>query len=72
MLNKSLLWQPKEQIMKIKINQCPDRLRWYRDLVGQTVNYIPRYDTDVEFGTRDQDGYINFVLKKDGEIVDYE
>lgn len=50
------------------IKKCPDRLRWYSDLVGQTVPYLG----DAGFGeykSREPAGYINFVQYEDAEII---
>lgn len=54
----------------IKITGCADSMRWYADLVGKTVEYCPRYDTETEYGSREPAGFVNFVMKTDGELVD--
>lgn len=50
------------------IKQCPDGLRWYRDLVGQCVPFIN--DTGTEYRSREPAGYTNFVQYEDAEIVE--
>ena len=57
---------------KILIKQCPDTMRWYRDKVGQLVDYVPRYDSVEEFGSREPAGYINFVMRRDAELIKVE
>lgn len=54
---------------KLLIKQCPDSLRWYRDKIGQTVDFI--CDTAYgEYKSREDAGYINFVQHEDAEIVE--
>lgn len=52
--------------MKIKIISEPENNRWYTGKVGVVVDHIPYYDDEEFYGCRDEDGYINFVVKKDG------
>jgi hypothetical protein len=54
----------------VKIVSCADKSRWYSRHVGKIADYIPRYDNETEYGSREPAGYINFVLKKDAEIVE--
>ena len=54
----------------IKIVKEPVQRRWYTGEVGQAVEYIEKYDDQELYGVRDLDGYINFVVKTDGEIVE--
>jgi hypothetical protein len=56
-------------MMKLKIIKC-STTRWYMDSVGELVDYVPRYDDSTQYGSRDQGGYINFVLREDAEIVE--
>jgi len=53
---------------KLLIKQCPDRMRWYADLVGQYVDYLG--DVGDEYKSREQSGCTNFVQYEDAEIVD--
>lgn len=53
---------------KLLIKQCPDPLRWYASLIGQTVPYLG--DVGGEYKSREPDGYVNFVQYADAEIVD--
>lgn len=50
------------------IKSCSDRLRWYRDKVGQTVPYLGTLDS--EYKSREDAGYINFVQLEDAEILE--
>lgn len=53
------------------ITQCNDPLRWYADKVGQIV----RYDGDAgngEYRSRENQGYINFVLHSDSKVVEID
>lgn len=43
-------------------------MRWYADLVGQTVPFLG--DVGGEYRSREPAGYINFVQYADAEIVD--
>ena len=56
----------------LKINKCSDGMRWYKSHVGQIADYLPHYDTEIEYGSREPDGYVNFILKKDAEILEYK
>lgn len=56
----------------IKIVSCTDGMRWYKSYVGQIADYLPKYDTENEYGSREPDGYVNFILKKDGELLEYK
>jgi len=53
---------------KLKIIQCPDPMRWYRDLIGQTVPFLE--DMGNEYKSREPSGYVNFVQHDDAEIVE--
>jgi hypothetical protein len=53
----------------LKIKQCPDRSRWYAQLIGQTVPFLGREKEPDEYKSRTQDGYINFVQIADAEII---
>ena len=52
---------------KLLIKDCKDPLRWYADLIGQTVEYLG--DAGNEWKSREPAGYINFVQYCDAEIV---
>ncbi len=54
---------------QLLIKQCPDPMRWYRDLVGQYVEY--RGDTGTEYRSREPAGYTNFVQYEDAEIIQH-
>ena len=57
----------KKKIKGIKITGCMDPLMWYVDKIGETVPFV--YEEDNCFMSREPDGYLNIVLKKDAEIV---
>jgi hypothetical protein len=59
---------PSTRKRKLLIKQCPDKLRWYAPLVGQTVPYLG--DLGDEYRSIEPNGYINFVRREDAEIVD--
>lgn len=52
------------------IKQCPDKMRWYANLVGKIVPFLG--DVGNEYKSREPAGYINFVQYKDAEIVDID
>lgn len=53
----------------IRIIKCSDpSLLWYRDKVGDIVEYI-REEVDV-FWSREPAGYTNIIFRSDAEIVD--
>ncbi len=52
------------------IKSCSDRMRWYRDKVGQTVPYLGTFGS--EYKSREDEGYINFVQLEDADIVETE
>jgi hypothetical protein len=54
------------QVLLIK--QCPDKMRWYAGLVGQTVPYLG--DVGNEYKSREPEGFINFVQYADAEIIE--
>lgn len=54
---------------RIKITSCSDALYWYASYVGTDKEfYVVREEVDC-YWTRDEDGYLNFVLKKDAKEV---
>ena len=53
---------------ELLIQQCPDGMRWYSDLVGERVPFLG--DVGTEYKSREPAGYINFVQYDDAEIVD--
>jgi|TARA_R110001606_G_scaffold187921_2_gene335527 hypothetical protein len=50
------------------ITNCSDGMRWYADMVGQTVPLLATEHT--EYKSREPAGYINFVQFADAEIVE--
>jgi hypothetical protein len=56
--------------MELKIIGCSDSQVWYRDRVGDTVQYLGR-EGDV-YWSRDSGGYRNIVFLCDAVIVDDE
>ena len=55
---------------RLLIKQCPDGMRWYRGLIGQTVPFLR--DVGDEYKSREPAGYINFVQYEDAEIVEVD
>ena len=55
----------------ILVKSCFDPMRWYAGCEGQKFKRIPdsQEDNNKEWKTRDQNGYINFIQFRDGEIV---
>ena len=54
---------------KLLITQCPDSMRWYRNKIGELVDYLG----DVGYGeykSREPAGYINFVQHADAKVVE--
>lgn len=51
------------------IRKCSDSLRWYSGLVGQVVEFRG-YVGNGEYRSRQLDGYTNFVLCEDAEVVE--
>jgi hypothetical protein len=52
---------------RLLIKQCPDPMRWYAHLIGQTVPFLG--DVGNEYKSREPAGYINFVQYPDAEVV---
>jgi hypothetical protein len=50
----------------VYIKQCPDPLRWYRNLVGRW--WEVESDEGIEYKCREPEGYINFILKEDCDV----
>ncbi len=53
---------------KLLIKQCPDRMMWYRDKVGQTVPHVGKWPEGYK--SREDEGYLNIVKFEDAEVVD--
>lgn len=51
----------------IQIKQCSDNTRWYAKYIGYSFSL--RYEYENEYEVRQPEGYINFILKKDAELV---
>lgn len=43
-------------------------MRWYRDLIGQTVPFLG--DVGTEYKSREPAGFVNFVQYEDAEIIE--
>jgi len=54
--------------MIVKITQCPDRSRWYSSKVGENWEVFDLQNG--EYSCRSSDGYLNFILASDCELVD--
>jgi hypothetical protein len=50
------------------ITGCKDSMRWYSGLVGKAVPYLG--EDDLEFRSREPEGYINFVQLTDATVID--
>ena len=53
---------------ELLIHQCPDRMRWYANLVAERVPFLG--DEGTEYRSREPSGYINFVQYADADIVE--
>lgn len=54
----------------LKIIGCSDSLMWYRNKVGDTVDFLG--EDDQYYWSREPAGYRNIVKKRDGLIVEVE
>ena len=54
----------------LQITRCSDPLRGYSHLVGEQVDFLGDEGDHYEYRSRDTGGYINFVLKKDAQIIE--
>lgn len=52
----------------ILIVQCPDQSKWYSSLIGHIVPLGG--DEGNEYRSREPEGYINYVSKKDCVIIE--
>ena len=50
------------------IIDCTDALLWYRDKIGQHVPFV-REEDDC-YLSREDEGYVNIVFKKDAKLLD--
>lgn len=50
------------------IKQCPDGMRWYFNMIGETVAYLG--DVGDEYKSREPAGHINFVQYADADILE--
>ena len=57
-----------KEAITIKITGCSHG-GWYRDMIGQT--YTVFEDSEVEYICRANDGFLNFILKKDCEVLEF-
>lgn len=53
---------------RLLIVRCSDPMRWYAPLVGQTVPLLGQ--AGAEYRSREPDGYVNFVLARDAQVVE--
>lgn len=51
------------------IEKEPLLARWYSGKVGTLVEYVPKYDDEEYYGVRDDEGYINFVVRGDVKLM---
>lgn len=56
--------------MKLLITQCPDRMFWYRNLVGQTVPFEGIWP-ESGFKSREPEGHSNVVRFEDAVIYEF-
>lgn len=54
------------RINVLRIKQCSDSMRWYRNMVGQHVPHLGWNATDG-FSSRERAGHLNFILTQDAE-----
>jgi len=55
---------------KLLIKQCPDGMRWYRNLIGHTVTFLT--DVGNEYKSKEPNGYISFVQYEDADIAEVD
>jgi hypothetical protein len=55
------------RVNRVRVTKCDDPKRWYYDHVGAEFDVLGDYD--IEYKTRQKDGFINFILKQDCEVV---
>lgn len=55
------------KVMKLLITQCPDRMFWYRDLVGQFVPFEGIWP-ESGYKSREVEGHANVVRFEDAVI----
>ena len=53
--------------MKLLITQCPDRMFWYRDMVGQLVQFEGIWP-ESGYKSREVEGHSNVVRFEDAAI----
>lgn len=53
---------------KLLIKQCSVWNVWYKDKVGQLVPYLG--EDDKHYMSREDDGYVNFIIKRDAEVIE--
>lgn len=53
----------------LKIIDCSDSLMWYRNRIGDIVDFIG--EDEQYYWSRDNGGYKNIVKKRDGLIMDF-
>lgn len=57
-------------MLKLRILSCSDPMRWYSNRIGDLVDYLPILDDGETYGSRENGGYINFVLKRDSVVIE--
>lgn len=55
-----------KETKELTIVGCFDPMMWYRDLVGEKVDFVK--EDDDYYWCREPEGYINIVHKSDGII----
>ena len=56
--------------MMIYIKSAKDHKFWYANSIGKT--YVVLTHGTTEYVVRDNEGYLNIVLKEDAEVVDVD
>lgn len=54
---------------RIKIIDCSDPMFWYAEYLGTDKEFAVIKEERDRYWTREDAGYLNFVLKKDAEEV---
>lgn len=58
-----------ETYSRLKVIHCTDRSRWYAEHVGEVFPLLDLEEGHYEYKTRQADGYINYILKKDALLL---
>ena len=55
------------KMLMLKIIKCNDPMRWYANKIGELVPFLGY--ANLEYKSREDAGYVNFVQHGDAEVV---